>query len=348
MRFFLAFIISTLLLSSAVEGMKFFDELEEQFCKTTNGENPNDSMCVISGAISKSACLEACEGGVSGHNCDFQDDDVTACEWVEGWGCKLYIEPMEPVGTPYPDHSCWVRKHAVTLMHQGTQCDDRSDALGTGLSPEQCAAVVHEAGCETGVFMYSGYSYHYTWGCRCCHSTDGLTGNGNWDVYQIGEKCADGWIESDSACFWYSGTQKIARDFIGADAYCNSLNDKAHVATIQSETQSNACADLVGSWANVHIGLYYEQEMKWISEEPVNYIHNQVWGSTDSHGECTRIVGSSHHWCPGCWDDWSCDTNAYFLCSYSLTKYGGRRLHSVGASVASFGNNRLLLENSKL
>jgi len=303
MRFFLAFIISTLLLSSAVEGMKFFDELEEQFCKTTNGENPNDSMCVISGAISKSACLEACEGGVSGHNCDFQDDDVTACEWVEGWGCKLYIEPMEPVGTPYPDHSCWVRKHAVTLMHQGTQCDDRSDALGTGLSPEQCAAVVHEAGCETGVFMYSGYSYHYTWGCRCCHSTDGLTGNGNWDVYQIGGSvCGErenGFCVKSSGADQNSGVVKFAGSDYWSEAQClQECNSLSGVGITGCEL----------IWNQYNRGCYYHT-------------------AEVSHGN-----GRNNHYC------WTCEEQ----------QYGGRRLHSVGASVASSGNNRLLLENSKL
>lgn len=130
----------------------FLDELEEQFCRSTYGDNPNHSMCVIAGASSKSACLNACGRGTLG-NCDFEDDDVTACEWVEGWGCKLFSTPVENVGTYYPNHSCWVRApKCVSVKGEWNSgwgdCSDYASVLNKWCDIDAYGSVTASMACE--------------------------------------------------------------------------------------------------------------------------------------------------------------------------------------------------------
>lgn len=115
--------------------LHFVEVGRDGYCKASHdGVNPNNKMCVVArGYMTADECVAICSGGTEGRHCGFTDKHVTACEWVQDWGCKLFRDEVsEDSVAKYKGHACWVRSSSTDIPTQppGTRCDGTEEARG--------------------------------------------------------------------------------------------------------------------------------------------------------------------------------------------------------------------------
>jgi len=143
-----------------------------------------------------------------------------------------------------------------------------------------------------------------------------LTSNATVDI-----GCDADWTLVDGECYIFVATVQSPLIHSEAETACGALKPGAHLGTIQSAAQNQAIVGMLGSLSEVHIGLYFDLDAevkKWRSGEPLSY-EATYYHETGLDGDCTRIVGATHHWHPSEWDNWHCDKTLRdgYICSYT-------------------------------
>lgn len=120
--------------------------------------------------------------------------------------------------------------------------------------------------------------------------------------------CKDGWDQFENKCF---------KLFTGSSTYDEGVkqcNDHfAQLAKFNSKKETDFAAEMITNLGEVLIGW---KDGKWTDGTAPSDWFERHQGK--GGGSCTRLIGTSHSWQPGTFDDWPCDKEARhgILCSY--------------------------------